>query len=101
MSEVREQASHAATLGVQRGKILERNRVFPLGHYLRRVRLHTQLLRLPLAATISMARILAGRFQPVWVWILALRKADRLKPVPLKGLQYLSVACKLPARIHS
>ena len=48
MSEVREQAPHAATLGIQRGEISEWNFLLSPDIRIRRLRLHAQLLRLPL-----------------------------------------------------
>ncbi len=48
MSEVREQASHVATLRIQRGKIRERDRLFEWDFLHRRVRLHPAFLRMQL-----------------------------------------------------
>jgi hypothetical protein len=49
MPEVREQAAYAATLRVSRGKILEWNGLFQRKFCFRRLRLHAQHVRLPLA----------------------------------------------------
>jgi hypothetical protein len=48
MSEVHEQAAHAATLGVQRWKINGRSLLLRREIRLRRLRLHATFVRLPL-----------------------------------------------------
>ena len=64
MSEVCEQASHAATFGVQRGKIRERSILFQLGIYFGRLRLRAEFVWLPLASFISLVPI-SGTFDPL------------------------------------
>jgi hypothetical protein len=65
MPEVCEQASHSATLGVQRGKICERICFFRLDFRLRRLQLHAAFVWLPLASIPSIARI-CKRFDAGW-----------------------------------
>jgi hypothetical protein len=48
MPEVREQTAYAATLRVQRGKILKRVCLFRRELRFRQLRLHSQFVRLPL-----------------------------------------------------
>ena len=60
MPEVRKQASHSATLRVQRGKIRERIRFFQHVIGFRRLRLHAEFVRLPLAGLVARTSVRGG-----------------------------------------
>ena len=61
MPEVREQAAHIATFGVQRGKILERNFLLRLCIPFRGLRLHAAFLRVSLATMVSIGLAVSSR----------------------------------------
>ena len=60
MSEVREQAAHAAIVGLQRRQILEWFRSLRFGVIFRGLRLHPQFLRMPLKVFVTQTSVGGG-----------------------------------------
>ena len=96
MSEVREQASHAAAFRVQRRKIRERFCLLQRGICFWRLRLHAQFLRLPLAPVFQISEIPVGQASGLSVLIPAWLN----EPRQAGSLSYLKACSRLRMRAN-